>query len=144
MALNIAAKGEEIEGLEEARWILEMVKDPNSTVQGVVASIPLKQGAKKTQEFLNYLKEADGKLPKGLKGTRQFFNFPENTGETAKNNATFYEGLKKMHEMDPNLVFEFNVKQEGQLAEFTSVISDFPDIQFVMDHYGYQNGTDIL
>ena len=45
MALNIAAKGEEIEGLEEARWILEMVKDPNSTVQGVVASIPLKQGA---------------------------------------------------------------------------------------------------
>jgi hypothetical protein len=44
-AFNVSAAGEDILGVEEAKWTLEMVKDTNSIISGVIANIPMKQGA---------------------------------------------------------------------------------------------------
>ena len=57
-------------GLAEAKWVLEMAKDPNSIVAAVVAHIPCKQGGQAVEAFLNDLRDENGQLPKELKGGR--------------------------------------------------------------------------
>ena len=43
-------------GLEEAKWTLEMAKDPQSIITGTCVEIPVKLGAQKVEEFLNELR----------------------------------------------------------------------------------------
>ena len=59
--------------LEEARWILDLIGTPGSAICGLVACIPVPDGAAAVNDFLDALRGDDGALPAGLKGGRVAF-----------------------------------------------------------------------
>lgn len=124
-------------GFEEAKWTLEMAKNPQSIISGTCVEIPVKLGAQKVEEFLNELREADGTLPKGLKGTRQIYS--ANNPDDAMKNPTFEEGLAKMNELGPNLTFEF-CPHPREIPTGIEVFAKFPTVQVVLNHMGFYNG----
>jgi|EP00927_Polykrikos_kofoidii_P074372 L-fuconolactonase len=124
--------------LEEAKWALRMVEDPNSLVEGVVAQIPAQKGAMEVNTMLDQLRDAEGKLPRGLKGARLVFMACENNTPEACLDATFLEGLEALSQAGLHWEFCCNPSMAPNLAD---CCSRFPSMTFIIDHLAH-NGND--
>jgi len=124
--------------VEEAKWVLGMIDDPKSVVAGLTAQIYVQKGAGAVNEFLDQLRDADGALPKGLKGARMVFPASDNNAPDACLDATFHEGLEALGKA--GLLWEFCVNPNAapNLAE---CCAKFPHMTFVLDHLAH-NGND--
>lgn len=124
--------------LEEARWVLKMVDDPESIVAGMTAQIYVQKGAACVNEFLDALRNEKGELPTGLKGARYVFMASDNNAPDACLDPTFLEGLAALGKA--GLLWEFccNPSMAPHLAE---CISKFAEMTFIIDHLAH-NGND--
>lgn len=124
--------------VEEAKWVLSMVGDPDSIVAGMTAQIYVQKGAAAVREFLDELRLPDGSLPSGLKGARMVFMASENNAPDACLDPTFLEGLEELGKN--GLLWEFccNPTMAPNLA---ACCAKFPDMTFIIDHLAH-NGND--
>eukprot|EP00658_Telonema_sp_P-2_P077477 TRINITY_DN7017_c0_g1_i2.p1 TRINITY_DN7017_c0_g1~~TRINITY_DN7017_c0_g1_i2.p1 ORF type:complete len:322 (-),score=72.89 TRINITY_DN7017_c0_g1_i2:138-1103(-) len=127
-----------IPAVEEARWILDMVNDPNCMVAGLVAQIQPQDGAVAVTHFLEQLRMPDGSLPPGLKGGRMVFPARENNAPDACLDPNFIEGLQALQAA--GLHWEFCVNPFS--APFLPrCVAQLPGLTFVIDHLAH-NGND--
>ena len=123
--------------LEEAKWILRLMEEADCPIVGLIANICVQKGAQEVQEFLDRLRDADGMLPKGLKGARCVCMMWENQADDACLDARFLEGLDCLGRF--GLVWEFCC--EPRMAPYLSAcIARFPHMVFVIDHLAH-NGN---
>ena len=123
--------------MDETKWALAMAADPNSIIDGVVAHIPVTDGAEATEAFLAQLRDESGTLPFGLKGARNVFLGDPMPAADACMSDTFYAGLAVLEEA--GLHWEFAC-QPCALPHVTSVCTKFPNLSFVLDHLGHNAG----
>ena len=123
--------------LEEAKWVLRLMDAAGSPILGLVANICVQKGAAEVVRFLDLLRDADGSLPKGLKGARYVFMMWENQADDACLDAQFLEGLDALGKA--GLLWEFCC--EPRMAPFLcGCIERFPHMTFVIDHLAH-NGN---
>lgn len=126
--------------IEEARWVLKMIEDPKSVISGMVAQICAQDGATAVNEFLEQLRDKDGKLPKGLKGARFVFmaRGEKNTPDACLD-PTFLEGLKALEAAGLHWEFCCNPFMAPHLAK---CCAQLPNMTFVIDHLAHNGGGD--
>jgi len=124
--------------VEEVKWVLKMIDDPESIVAAMSCNIYAQKGAAAVNEFLDALRADDGSLPKGLKGARYVFPATDNNAPDACLQPAFLEGLEALEKA--GLLWEFccNPTMAPNLAE---CCSKFPNMTFVIDHLAH-NGND--
>jgi predicted TIM-barrel fold metal-dependent hydrolase len=129
--------------LEEARWALRMADDPSSVVEAVVAHIPVPDGGAAVRAFLDALREngEEGKrLPRRLRGGRVvLFGHPPDHCATSQKYA---EGLRELRRSgEGRLLWEWCC-WPACLPFVADVCERFPDVTFVLDHLGLNQGGD--
>lgn len=124
--------------VEEAKWVLKMIDDPKSVVVAMTAQIEVQKGAAAVKEFLDQLRDTDGKLPKGLKGARFVFPACENKAADCCMEPTFLEGLAELGKS--GLLWEFCV-HPYMAQSVAHCVAKFPNITFVIDHLAH-NGNE--
>ena len=117
---------------EEARWILDLMEAEGSAVCGLVAHIPVPDGAAAVEEFLDSLRGEDGALPAGLKGGRIAFA----NGVT---NPQFLAGLKALGAA--GLSWDFCVRAED-IRLVTQAAKQVPETTLILDHFGHGGSID--
>lgn len=122
--------------MDEAMWALKMVSDPASKVAGVVAAIPVPEGAEAVDTFLAGLRVGDA-LPAGLKGGRvPLLGDPLPAPDTCRQPA-YLDGLRALAKT--GLHWEF-VCHWTALPHITEVCTSMPEMNFVLDHLGRNCG----
>jgi len=124
--------------IEEAKWALRMVDDPESIIVAVVAQIDVVRGKEAVEAAIEALKLQDGTLPKGLKGARRVFLGPGYDSPDACLAPTFLEGLKALQEH--GLLWEFCCAPT-MAPNIANCCRNFPEMTFVIDHLAH-NGND--
>lgn len=122
----------------EARWVLQMVDDPDSIVQALVAQIKAQVGPESVSQFLDELRLPDGSLPAGLKGARMVFPACENNSPEACLDPVFIEGLRVLEAEGLHWEFCVNPSAAPYLAR---CVEQLPGMVFVVDHLAH-NGND--
>ncbi len=127
--------------LEEARWALEKAAAADSMIVGVVAHAPAFQGGAAVEAFLAGLKDPQsGALPAALKGARQVMLLPEYSAEDyCTSNADFAGGLAAL--AAAGLHWEWCCHYKA-LPHVAQVCAATPNMTFVLDHLGRNNGTE--
>jgi L-fuconolactonase len=124
--------------VEEAKWVLKMIDDPNSVVVAMTAQIYVQKGASAVTEFLDQLRGSDGTLPKGLKGARMVFPAAENKAADCCIEQKFLEGLAELGKH--GLHWEFCVFP-FMAPHIPECIAKFPEMTFIINHLAH-NGND--
>eukprot|EP01047_Picozoa_sp_COSAG01_P051245 COSAG01_NODE_5263_length_4376_cov_3.153612_4_plen_304_part_00 len=116
--------------LDEARWILGLVRSPSSLVCGLVAHIPVPEGAAAVNAFQDQLRPAAGAaLPGGLKGGRIF-------GAAGTLTPLYQEGLGALAAR--GLSWDFG---GCPIPEVTQSCRNHPTLIAVLDHFGFGGTT---
>mmetsp|Transcript_27655 Transcript_27655/g.44220 ORF Transcript_27655/g.44220 Transcript_27655/m.44220 type:complete len:297 (-) Transcript_27655:2335-3225(-) len=126
--------------VEEAKWVLQMVDDPRCIVKGVVGHIQAQKGKQAVVDFLDPLRDQDGKLPKGLKGGRCVFMHPSLADQTpaACLEDAFLQGLSELEKN--GLLWEFCCRPE-MAPNLSQCCEKFPGMKFIVDHIAH-NGNE--
>lgn len=124
--------------LEEAKWVLSMVDDPNSIVAAMTVNICVQKGAEEVNSFLDQLRGDDGKLPKGVKGARMVFMATDNNAPDACLEPAFLEGLEALNKA--GLLWEFCCNP-SMAPNLSTCCAKFPEMTFIIDHLAH-NGND--
>jgi L-fuconolactonase len=118
--------------VEEARWILDLMSAEGSAVCGLVAHIPVPDGAAAVEDFLDSLRGDDGALPAGLKGGRIAF-------ANQVTEPLFVEGLKALGAA--GLSWDFCIRAED-IRNVTQAAKQVPDMPLILDHFGHGGSVD--
>ena len=127
--------------LEEAKWALGLAEDPATVVQGVVAQIPVPDGANAVNAFLKKLSttKKGTTLPRGLKGGRVVLLGDPAPAPNACLAKAYLDGLAALGRHD--LVWEWCCTPEA-IPSITTCVGKFPHVTFVLDHLGHNGGGD--
>ena len=121
--------------IDEASWVLDMIADPASSFQALVASIPgVLEGASQVREWLDALRArcATETLPSQLRGARM--QFPEGeAGDAVLRSDAFAAGLEELGKQ--GLHFEFCVHAD-RLPAVVDAVSKCPGTRCVLNHCG--------
>jgi len=124
----------------ETQWALDLCADPESLVVGVVAKVPVLEGAKAVEAFLAHFRVGSAAaLPKALKGARVIFLGEEMPPADACLDSKFLEGLAELEAS--GLHWEWCC-QPCALPHVAAVCARFPNMQFVLDHCGHDDGEE--
>ena len=120
--------------VEEAKWTLAMCQDPKSMIRAVTAHIPVPDGASAVKAFLSDLRDDSGSLPSALKGGRVVI-----CGQPVDTclKPAFIEGLEELGR--EGLLWEWCCFPEA-IPSITEACEKFPQMTFVLDHLGHNNG----
>lgn len=123
--------------LAEAKFALGLAADKESQIQGVVAAIPVPQGAEAVKAFLDALR-VGGKLPPGLKGGRvNLFGQPKDVMLSEK----YASGLNELTKN--GLHWEWGCNPD-YLPGVIATSKKFPGTRFVLCHLGMNGGLGCL
>ena len=121
--------------IDEACWVLDMIADPASCFQALVASIPgVLEGAPQVREWLDELRARRGTdaLPSQLRGARM--QFPEGeAGDAVLRSAAFAAGLEELGKQ--GLHFEFCLHAD-RLPAVVDAVRKCPGTRCVLNHCG--------
>jgi L-fuconolactonase len=125
---------------EEVAWVLGMVEDPQSLVQALVCNVDVAQGGDAVTAFLQKLTEqCGGSLPSSLKGARQVLLGNPMPPADACLQPAYLDGLKALHAA--GLHWEWACLPEA-IPSITKVCASLPEMTFVLNHLGHNNGGD--
>lgn len=130
-------------GDEEAKWVLDMINDPNSIVQALVSNIDVAQGGAHVMAELAKLQQLNAVdtavLPTAVKGCRQvLLGDPMPAGDACLDPA-YMEGLAVLQAA--GLHWEWCC-QPNAIPSIAKACLAMPDMSFVLDHMGHNNGGD--
>ena len=121
--------------LDEATWVLGLVRDPASLVGGLVAHIPVPEGAAAVNAFLDQLRPPSNVigrkavLPSGLKGGRIF-------AAPGTLTPAYQEGLGAL--AAAQLSWDFGGCPIPEVAESCR---NHPTLTGILDHFGFGGST---
>lgn len=125
----------------EAQWALKMCEQPNPIVAAVVAHIPVPEGASAVNNFLDALRDSQGKLPAALRGGRVVLLDDPMPPPDACLAPTYLEGLAALVQAD--LLWEWCCMPQA-LPAIAKACAQFPGATFVLDHLGHNDGGNDL
>ena len=142
------AAGTHSNKVSECKWIISLAQTDPQWI-GLIAGIPIENGAEETENFLDELRDPITKLlPTLLKGSRSlFWNFREFDAAPGKvfmefldktcQSAKFLAGLQVLKR--EGLIFEF-AGSPGILEPALEVVRANPGMNFVIEHCGFAFG----